>query len=97
MPFIQEIMFVLSEKEIIIIVLSSQNCVIVKAVKICVLLQLHSQHSLPILSIQKVSKKTSILTILLLFQSGSWEDKHFFSLILDKVFAVTNKQNQLKI
>ena len=27
----------------------------------------------------------------------SWEDKHFFSFILDKVLAVNNKRNQLKI
>ena len=27
----------------------------------------------------------------------SWEDKHFFSFILDKVFVVNNKRNQLKI
>ena len=27
----------------------------------------------------------------------SWEDKHFFSFILDKVFAVNNKGNQLEI
>ena len=26
-----------------------------------------------------------------------WEDKHFFSLILDKVFVVNNKRDQLKI
>ena len=29
--------------------------------------------------------------------SDSWEDKHFFSFILDKVLAVNNKRNQLKI
>ena len=27
----------------------------------------------------------------------SWEDKHFFSFILDKVLAKNNKRNQLKI
>ena len=27
----------------------------------------------------------------------SWEDKHLFSLILDKIFALNNKRNQLKI
>ena len=27
----------------------------------------------------------------------SWEDKRFFSFILDKVLAVNNKRNQLKI
>ena len=27
----------------------------------------------------------------------SWEDKHFFSFILDKVLAINNKRNQLKI
>ena len=29
--------------------------------------------------------------------SFSWEDKHVFSFILDKVFAKNNKRNQLKI
>ena len=28
---------------------------------------------------------------------GNWEDKHFFSFILDKVLAANNKRNQLKI
>ena len=28
---------------------------------------------------------------------SSWEDKHFFSFILDKVLVVNNKRNQLKI
>ena len=28
---------------------------------------------------------------------NSWEDKHFFSFILDKVLAVNNKRNKLKI
>ena len=31
------------------------------------------------------------------FDTVSWEDKHFFSFILDKVLAVNNKRNQLKI
>ena len=26
-----------------------------------------------------------------------WEDKHLFSFILDRVFVVNNKRNQLKI
>ena len=30
-------------------------------------------------------------------QNFDWEDKHFFSFILDKVLAVNNKINQLKI
>ena len=30
-------------------------------------------------------------------RSVSWEDKHFFSFILDKVLAAINKRNQLKI
>ena len=28
---------------------------------------------------------------------GNWEDKHFFSFILDKVLAANNKRNQLKM
>ena len=28
---------------------------------------------------------------------ASWEDKHFFSFILDKVLAINNKRNRLKI
>ena len=28
---------------------------------------------------------------------GSWEDKQFFSFILDELLAVNNKRNQLKI
>ena len=28
---------------------------------------------------------------------GSWEDKHFFSFILDEVLTVNYKRNQLKI
>ena len=27
----------------------------------------------------------------------NWEDKHFFAFILDKVLAIKNKRNQLKI
>ena len=29
--------------------------------------------------------------------TASWKDKHYFSFILEQVFAVNNKKNQLKI
>ena len=43
------------------------------------------------------SLKIQCMVHLSLSSTSSWEDKQFFSFILDEVLAINNKRNQLKI
>ena len=45
---------------------------------------------------KRVAERSSLFASEI-FTTISWEDKHFLSFILDKVLAVNNKRNQLKI
>ena len=78
-------------------------CIIVEAVKICVFLQLSTTKEK---QLKTASTQNPFRSLVLLFRNMtmsycslpfSWEDKHFFSFILDKVLAKNNKRNQLKI